>query len=387
MFGPAQAEPRPLPFAEHSQELPMVLSLEGRRPEVGKAGAGICRQTPHLACFDFLATLGEERQWCAGRHCLDSAKALTIVLEYLQSTCPRAEGIGLAIPGYLRRSQAALLNQLATDAKLRLSGSIASPLANALAAHSLRPWIGPALVLDVDDHALTASVVMAEDSQLQIQNSRTWPHLSFRRWKGRILDAIADRCVRQSRRDPRDSALAEQSLYEQIDHGVERARRGEFVEVFIQTAHWYQNLNLRPEEFIRFAGPLVKQTIEQLRLFLPCTSAGINLRQVCLTDAAQRLPGLAEALDQLNPPRADVVTDELSADFGENLLQVDDEASSLVLLPPGAAARNAHRLAVRIERRELPAGHFELAISLPKSDTDVLTDTVKGNLRVLSPDS
>src|SRR5262249_8339806 len=130
---------------------------------------------------------------------------------------------GLAIPGYLTRSQAALLAHLAGHAKLKVSGLIAMPLANALAAWSMKPWNGPAILLDVDDHALTAGVVIADETHLQVQAAKKWPQFSLRHWKERILDGIADRCVRQSRRDPRDSAQAEQSIYEQIDHGLSRA--------------------------------------------------------------------------------------------------------------------------------------------------------------------
>src|SRR5262249_31707694 len=68
VHGPAQTLPRLLPLAGTADDLPMVLSLQGRKAEVGQAGAALCRLLPHLTCLDFLANLGEPREWTAGRH-------------------------------------------------------------------------------------------------------------------------------------------------------------------------------------------------------------------------------------------------------------------------------------------------------------------------------
>src|SRR5947209_5631140 len=76
VHGPAQALPRLLPLATTADDLPMVLSLQGRQAEVGRAGAALCRLLPHLTCLDFLAHVGAPREWVAGRHRLDALKAL-----------------------------------------------------------------------------------------------------------------------------------------------------------------------------------------------------------------------------------------------------------------------------------------------------------------------
>src|SRR5436305_841609 len=80
--------------------------------------------------------------------------------------------------------------------------------AAALAGHADQPWSNLALVVDVDDHALTWGAVAAEEGWARLVDFRAAPQLGLRAWKDRLLDAIADRCVRQSRRDPRDSAVA-----------------------------------------------------------------------------------------------------------------------------------------------------------------------------------
>src|SRR5262249_37716820 len=150
---------------------------------VGRAGAALCRQSPHLACSDFLAHLGERREWQAGRHRLNADQALTIVFEHLQAACSEGTEIVLALPGYLTRAQAALIPHLAANAKLRLTGSVNAPLANALAAWSSQPWNGTALLVDVDDHALTASTLTADGEQLWVHATQKWSALNLRAWK------------------------------------------------------------------------------------------------------------------------------------------------------------------------------------------------------------
>src|SRR5579885_3527270 len=74
-------------------ELPLALSLEGRSPEVGRAGLGLIRRAPHLACANFLPCLGERHEWSAGRHRLDAAQALALVLDRLRPACTAAQAV------------------------------------------------------------------------------------------------------------------------------------------------------------------------------------------------------------------------------------------------------------------------------------------------------
>ena len=82
--GIADAPPQSLVLDGACEELPLALSLENRHIEVGTAGLGLCRRLPHLACLDFLACLGTDQQWSAGRHRLDATRALAIAFEHLR---------------------------------------------------------------------------------------------------------------------------------------------------------------------------------------------------------------------------------------------------------------------------------------------------------------
>ena len=65
--------PLGLPLEGNHRELPLAVSLEERQPRVGRAGAALCRRSPHLACLNFLPYLGDDRRWDSGRHRLDAA--------------------------------------------------------------------------------------------------------------------------------------------------------------------------------------------------------------------------------------------------------------------------------------------------------------------------
>ncbi|HLN33348.1 MAG TPA: hypothetical protein VK395_36810 [Gemmataceae bacterium] len=389
VHGPGRQTPRPLPLDDPREDLPMVLSLEGRRPELGRAGASLCRRSPHLACSSFWAYLGEPREWTAGRHRLDASKASAVVLEHLQSACAPAQGVVLALPAYLTRAQVALLGPLAKKVRLPLLGSVRAPLASALAAYTAEPWSGMALVIDVDDHVLTATTVVADGEQLSAHASQAWPHLSLRAWKGRLLDMIAERCIRQSRRDPRDSAVTEQSLYEQLEDALDTAARAKMVELLVQTTHWYQNLFLRPEEIVSFCERPVRQVVEGIQTMMATSSARDGLCAVLVTRAVERLPGLFPALQDYVREHVQAAAEpDPSDDFGEDLLQGAGGPARVMVIPADGVARAAHHLADRFQRGELPRGHLDLSVPLPKSDPSLPDHpSSKRGFRILSADT
>jgi hypothetical protein len=352
-------------------ELPLSLSLEGRAPEVGRAGLSLVRRAPHLACTNFLPALGTRRAWSAGRHRIDAAGALALVLDQLRPACGPAQAIGLAVPAYLSREQIETLTRLAERARLRVCGWVAAPLAVTLTAYAEQPWAGPALVIDVDEHALTCAAVAVEFGQARILAAQTVPSLGLRLWKGRLLDAAADRCVRQSRRDPRDSATAEQMLYEQIDGALDACRRGQMAELIVQMAHWGQNLLLRPDELSAACSPLLRQALAEVRPLRDSLPPGMS-PTVLVTDAAGRLPGLVRALEEVMGEGAPAPQREADAeDFGEGLLEEEGpDRGAVSVLSPDAAARAACDLAGRWQRGELARGPVEVAPLPPPLPVD-----------------
>lgn len=363
--GTSNALARALALDGTEGELPLAVSLEGRRPEVGRAGLALCRLAPHVVCQDYLAALGGPREWQVGRHRLDAARLFTLVWQKIQSVCEGAKGLTLSLPSYVTAAQAAQLTQLAAKAKLPVFGSLTTPLAVTLAAHNQQAFTGLALVVDVDDHALSLAGVAVDDEQARLLGSHALPGLKSLAWTNAFINAIADRCVRHSRRDPRESAPAEQSLYEQLDDALDACRQGRTAELGIRAAQWFQNLLLQPEEIMAFSGRLVRQTVQAALQFLN-EVAFQSPRAVLVTDAASRLPGLVAALGGLVEEPAEPPALQDGDDFGEDLFPAEQAQAGVIVLTADAPSRVAHEVAERMLRGALPREH--LAASLPLAE-------------------
>ena len=353
-----------------NEELPLALSLENRHIEVGAAGLVLCRRWPHLACLGFLSSLGTDQQWSAGRHRLDATRALGLVFEQLRPVLGGNHGIALALPAYLSTAQLELITTAAAQSKLPVLGLVPTPLAATLIACAEQPWSGAALVADIDDYALSWSVVQIDGTHARLVATEAWPMLGMCTWRERLLDVLADRCVRQSRRDPRDSGDAEQSLYDQIDPILDICRHGQMAEAAVQTAQWYQNLIVQPGELASACSLLTRQTVDAMSSVQAATLPPGGAGAVLLTDAVARLPGLAAVVESVvSPPHP--IPSEASEDFAAGLLEaMHGQRASLYLLAQDAAARAAHALAGRWHRRELPAGRLDYVplLSPPPSD-------------------
>jgi hypothetical protein len=132
-------------------------------------------------------------------------------------------------------------------------------------------------------------------------------------WKDKLLDAVSDRCVRLCRRDPRDSADAEQALFEQLDDALDRVRAGHRVNLTVRTAHWFQDVPQQPDEFDGYCAAIAKTAVEGVRELFYGSGLPVPPRAVWLTHAAGRLPGLAKVMYQHVPEGTAVETLPASA--------------------------------------------------------------------------
>jgi hypothetical protein len=310
-------------------DLPLALSMEHRALAVGRAGVGLVRKLPHLACHGFLPFVGSQREWKGGRHRLSADDALGLVCDRLRGACAGFPSVYLSLPAYLTQAQAARLRVVAGKHGLPVKGTISSHLAlGADRAASLmaqppqpeqrddgivpmhRPGrlAGPAeaIVVDADEHALSASLVRIEPAEVRVLSTTVLPRAGVKQWQDRLLDAFADRCVRVCRRDPRDSAEAEQSLFEQIDAGLDALRSGRHVNLNLHAAHWHQDLHLRQSDFEAVCAPLIRSSVEGIRELLGASTAAEPPRAVWMTHDAGRLPGLAQAIYQNMAERTSV---------------------------------------------------------------------------------
>jgi antitoxin (DNA-binding transcriptional repressor) of toxin-antitoxin stability system len=363
---------RPFVFGGQSEELPLFIALDRRSPEVGRAGYSLCRKIPHTVCSNFLPDLAQSREWRFGRHVLTPESALELaLLKIREPILAESETAVLALPAYLAPVQVSRVVAAATKTKFPLKGTAIGPLAlvamRAALGSTGKPvtieepppadWVirmrrttegpGVVVVVDVDEYALSAVVVAVERDKVRLLSAADWPRFSQKAWKDRLLDSVSDRCVRLCRRDPRDSADAEQSLFEQLDEALDRVRAGQRVNLTVRTAHWFQDVPLQPEEFDAHCSVLARGASEAIREMLAETSLPVPPREIWLTHEANRLPGLFQAIHQ-----------------GSH------EGTSLEALPRGAVAHAAAALVPRWLTGELPRAHLDSVIPLPAVRTD-----------------
>src|SRR6266545_1335103 len=353
-------------------DLPLALSLKGEAT-VGTAGLRLARRSPYLAQLCFLPELGQPRrhgqETAPEQRRLDGTSATVLLLERLFETFHPCKGIFCSVPPYLTTTQVGLLFSLSEEVGLPLRGVVSAPLAAALAARASRTWTGTAIILDVDDHALTVSALAAVGNELQLLEARTLMRLGLRAWTERLLDALADRCILQSRRDPRDCPAAEQALFEQLDGVLDAWRAGRSVQVAFQATHWYQRLALTPLDGAACCAALARRALAEIAEVCtapwPTGAPGV----VLMTTAAARLPGLVagvEASFAAWRAASSAASPVPSDDFGEGLLdEEEDDASAVEVLAPDALARAAHALAVLVERGDLPVGQLDVTAPLP----------------------
>jgi hypothetical protein len=216
----------------------------------------------------------------------------------------------------------------------------------------------------VDGHAFTWSAVAVRDDRAALLESTSLPGLGRSAWLRRLLDGVAVRCVRNTRRDPRDSADADQGLYDQLAHRLSTAPEASRAELVIQTKQWFQNLLLESDELRAWCAPLATQVVAAMHDLLALADGQGPMAAVLLTAPAGRLPGLAALLeDEFRPPAVLRPTEPVS-DFGDGLLIDDNTGARVHVLEPDALARAAYDLAGRAQRGELAPGHYE-EVTLP----------------------
>ena len=317
---PGTGKPKPIPLGEHSDDLPINCRL-GVKP-VESGATGLARRAPHLVCMNYLNQLGTPRQWQVGRAVTTPEDAARATLSLIVKRLGGPDAVGLVLPPTLSASQVKTVARLATESGLAVRASASAPLATA--AHHLDPDEDTGVdvvIVECDDFALTATRLHHDGEAVQQVGLGTFPSLAAKLWGDRLVDGLSDRCVRLCRRDPRDSATAEQALYDQIGPALERARAGLGTALTIRHDHWVQDLSATPADWEALAAPLAGEAAAQIVGFV---RRGKSPRAVWLTHEAARLPGLLARLTAQSP-----------------------EGTVVSVLPATAAAESAAALALR----------------------------------------
>jgi molecular chaperone DnaK (HSP70) len=326
-------------------ELPLALSLAGKEVLVGRTALGMVRRSPHLVCKGFLPRLGEHCEWHGGRHRLGPDEASAAALRSLKPRLAGVQGVLLALPSYLSREQVGIAVKLAQQAGLPVQGAVSRSLAAALASYADHPWHHVGVIVDVDEHALTCTVVRPSETEMVVQGKRIVTALGLRVWREKLLGRIAELCIRSSRRDPRQSPDADQAVYDQLDAVLDGCSQNRPVYVKVQATEWFQALTLQPAEAAAACGTLAQQTAQEIQAALAWAERQMTNPALWFTAGAARLPGLAAAV------------------YGRCSNRVP-----IAMLPPAAVAQAAFTLLERIHQGELPASFFDPVAPLPVID-------------------
>lgn len=336
---------RPLQLDEPNDDLPLFVALDRRPPDLGHAALARLRVVPHAVCSNFLPLVGSPNEWRGERVTLTPETALEECLRAVRPTVvAETDACGLVLPGYLSIRQVRTVLEVAQAARWPLRGSAAAALA--VASHraagltsAFRGVDPTVMVIDADEHAVTAALIAVGTDEVKLLVSTSLPKAGLRAWKDRLIDGLSDRCVRLCRRDPRDSAAAEQDLYLQLDDALDAARVGRRVTLGVRAEKWYQDVTVGPDELEAICEPVNRLAIEGLKQFLLSAPVSVPPRAVWLTHAAGRLPGLAAKIYKHSP-----------------------EQTQVSLLPANAAAEAAAALVPRWLTGHLPRTHLDASI-------------------------
>ncbi|MFQ3594383.1 MAG: Hsp70 family protein, partial [Gemmataceae bacterium] len=360
--------PARLALEREAAEFPLALSLEGRSILAGSAGQRLTRLRPHLACVDFLPHLGTARQWNGPKLRVTAEEALRHCLQAVGRTLNRITGVGLCVPGYLSDEQVQQMQEIFRVARLPLMGLLRSTQAALLArslAGSTTDSETPVLIVDVDGHALTWSVIDHQSGQPQLLSMHVSAVLSRASWLRRLVDGVAGRFIRQSRHDPRESGETEQAIYEQVCKFVSRETLPSFLPFGLHTPSWSCHLMIPAEDLVAFVGPCLRQAALELDSLLHETHAQGGIQQAILTGPAAALPGLADLVRsrlQALPPLDD-------GDYGEAILHHLAQ-DRVVELGDDDLSVAACELAKRIHAGQLPRGfHDAFFVASPQHRT------------------
>ena len=180
-------------------------------------------------------------------------------------------------------------------------------------------------------------------------------------WLRRLLDGVSNRCVRQTRRDPRESATTEQALYEQLSTALDKGPTN-LLQARVQGEGWFHNLILHADEVETLVASPLQQAAADLDAVLGAVESLGQLAAVVVTHTAAALPGFMQMVRSRcpAPPR---LADE-NADFGDLLLAPRVAPEIVHALGVDALATTAHDLAARIHAGHFPRGHLDI-VALP----------------------
>lgn len=344
----ADAPSKALPLEPHQEELRLALRAEGRRLVLGQASWEQHRLAPHLTEVAFLPRLGEDAPLHLGRQRVAIADAVKLLFQQVKERLGSHRRLLLTLPSWFTTEQARRVQKITQDLGLESLGTMPRELLFGLESSTGESaWKAEGLLLDVDEHALVATVLRPTPTDLRQVKLASRPSLGRKVWRERLLAVVAARCVATERRDPLALPEAEQALCNQSDEWFKLLGEGRdaTADCFLSHRALPAKVALPAAVAARACDDLLTQTADLATalhqgMLRPEGGGGLFF-----TPAAAELPGLVARLYSVTAHRLPITV------LGQNLV--------------GTGLALAESVA---EKERLPVDYAARAVAFPMAD-------------------
>ena len=268
---------------------PGVAILDNRQLLLGEEAARQCRLKPANANSQFWQRLNLDPLASTTREIRTSADLVYSHLKSLWNPGPGDHEVILVVPGVYNSEQLALLLGITNECGIPVRGMVDA----AVAASRYSAAGGRLLHLDVHLHRMVISE-MEEGSLIRRERSDSIAGVGLSQLADLWCNRIADEFVRNTRFDPMHQAESEQLLYDLLPGWLARLEREGSALLEVDSRGRKYQLSFKREQLLDASREVFRQVAEQVTL-----RGDGNGVLVQLSHRARALPGLADALDEL----------------------------------------------------------------------------------------
>jgi len=280
---------------------PGVAVLDERQLLLGDAAARQFRLKPGSANSQFWQQMNLEPLASSTRDIRSAADLVYSHLKSIWDPGPGEHEVIMVVPGIYNSEQLALLLGISNECGIPVRGIVDTAVAASRYSAAGRRL----LHLDVHLHRMVLSE-LEEGSLIRRQRSDSIAGVGLTQLADLWCNRIADAFVRNTRFDPMHQAESEQLLYNSLPGWLENMEHEGSALLEVESGGRKYQLSFKRQQLVEASRDMFRQVAEQVNA--RGGDAGVLVQ---LTHRARALPGLVEALGELN--QCQVVTLEAHA--------------------------------------------------------------------------
>ena len=269
---------------------PGVAVLDNRELLLGEAAARQFRLRPGNTNSQFWEQLNLDPLASTTREIRSSADLVYSHLKSIWNPGPGEHEVILVVPGVYSPQQLALLLGITNECGIPVRGVVDTAVAASRYSSPGRRL----LHLDVHLHRMVISE-LEEGPLIRRQRSDSIAGVGLTQLADLWCNRIADAFVRNTRFDPMHQAESEQLLYDSLPGWLERMEQDGSALLEVESRGRRYQLSFKRQQLVEASQDLFRQIAEQVNARR--NDAGVLVQ---LTHTARALPGLAEALAELD---------------------------------------------------------------------------------------